>query len=37
MNSADLISLAAFALGSWVLGFGMGLIITTFRKFMDKI
>jgi hypothetical protein len=36
-TSADVIQLAGFALGSWALGFGMGLVITSFRKFTDKI
>lgn len=37
MTTADIVSLAAFALGAWVTGFYMGFLITAFRKFADKI
>jgi hypothetical protein len=37
MSGADVVSLASLALGSWALGFGFGLLITSFRKFMDKL
>ena len=35
--NADLVELAGLALGSWALGFGMGLLITAFRKFTDHL
>jgi hypothetical protein len=35
--NADLVELAGIALSVWVLGFGMGLLITAFRRFTDQI
>jgi hypothetical protein len=37
MTTDDLVSLAAYALGAWSLGYGMGLFMLAFRKFTDKI
>ena len=37
MNDVDFADLAGLALGLWASGFGLGLLVTGFRKFMDKI
>lgn len=37
MIAADFSSLVSLALGLWASGFGLGLILTTFRKYADKL
>jgi hypothetical protein len=37
VTDLEIIELAAWLLSSWASGFCMGLVLTTFRKIMDKI
>lgn len=37
MTDLEMVEMAGYLFAAWATGYGMGLLITTFRKFADKI
>lgn len=37
MTNAELLELVGFAFASWAFGFGLGWLVTSFKKFADTI